>query len=57
MIDEDCSGTISTNEIKALMKKVNQHLSDEEINAIMHECDADNNRELDFQEFKQLMTF
>jgi len=27
------------------------------VDAIMRECDADGNRELDFQEFKQLMTF
>ena len=49
------SGTISIDELKALMRKVNQHLTSEEVDAIMRECDADGNRELDFEEFKQLM--
>ena len=54
-IDTDNSGTISVSELRSLMAKVNQHLSDEEIDSIMHEVDADGNRELDFNEFKLLM--
>jgi Ca2+-binding EF-hand superfamily protein len=55
MIDTDSSGTISMAELRGLMKKCNQMLSDEEINAIMSEFDVDGNGELDFDEFKQLM--
>ncbi len=55
MIDSDSSGTISIDELRSLMRKVNQHLTEEEVDAIMVECDADGNRELDFAEFKQLM--
>ncbi len=55
MIDTDHSGTVSISELRALMKKCNQYLSEEEIDAIMSECDLDGNGELDFDEFKQLM--
>ena len=55
MIDTDNSGTISVKELRALMKRVNQHLDDEEISALMSECDLNNDRELDFEEFKNLM--
>merc|ERR1712045_1063786 len=47
MIDSDSSGTISIDELRSLMRKVNQHLTEEEVDAIMVECDADGNRELD----------
>lgn len=55
VIDADGSKTISIKELRDLMVKVNQHLSNEEIDAIMRECDYDGNGELDFDEFKQLM--
>mmetsp|Transcript_6570 Transcript_6570/g.9500 ORF Transcript_6570/g.9500 Transcript_6570/m.9500 type:complete len:149 (-) Transcript_6570:378-824(-) len=57
LIDTDSSGTISDVELKALMAKVNQNLTDEEIDAIMQEVDADGNKEIDFEEFKKMMTF
>merc|ERR1712238_401560 len=58
MIDRvDNSGTISVEELKGLMAKVNQHLSEEEIIAIMSEVDLDGNKELDFGEFKEMMTY
>jgi len=56
-IDTDNSGTISVEELKGLMAKVNQHLSEEEIIAIMSEVDLDGNKELDFGEFKEMMTY
>merc|ERR1712238_130289 len=56
-IDTDNSGTISVEELKCLMAKVNQHLSEEEIIAIMSEVDLDGNKELDFGEFKEMMTY
>ena len=55
MIDTDQSGTVSKQELRTLMKKCNQYLTEEELDAIMAECDLDGNGELDFEEFQQLM--
>jgi Ca2+-binding EF-hand superfamily protein len=57
MIDTDHSGTVSISELRSLMKKCNQFLSEEEIDAIMQECDINGDGELDFDEFKKLMEF
>jgi Ca2+-binding EF-hand superfamily protein len=57
MIDTDSSGTISMAELRSLMRKCNQYLSEQELDAIMHECDIDGNGELDFEEFQALMKF
>jgi calmodulin len=57
MIDTDHSGTVSISELRVLMKRCNQYLSEDEIDAIMAECDLDGNGELDFDEFKKIMEF
>jgi Ca2+-binding EF-hand superfamily protein len=44
-------------ELRSLMRKCNQYLSEQELDAIMHECDIDGNGELDFEEFQALMKF
>jgi len=56
-IDADGSGSIAMSEIQALLQKTNQHLSETEIGELLHGIDANGDRELDFEEFKELMTF
>lgn len=55
VFDADGNGKISKSEMKELMKKLGQKLSDEEIEAMMNEVDSDKSGEIDFQEFKTMM--
>ncbi|KAL3776304.1 hypothetical protein ACHAW5_002613 [Stephanodiscus triporus] len=55
VFDADGNGKISKSEMKELMKKLGQKLSDEEIEAMMNEVDSDKNGEIDFEEFKSMM--
>jgi len=55
VFDEDNSGSISRKEMKKLMKKLGQKLSDEELDAMMEEVDTDNDGQIDFEEFKSMM--
>lgn len=55
MFDCDRSGYIDRHEIRALMKKLAQTLTDEEIDLIMEECDTDGDGEISFEEFKSMM--
>ena len=55
MFDSDRSGYIDRHEVRSLMKKLAQTLSDEEIDLIMEECDTDGDGEISFEEFKTMM--
>jgi len=55
VFDADGSGGIDRDEMRALMKKLAQSLTEEEITAIMEEVDADGDGEISFEEFKALM--
>ena len=55
-IDVDGSGSIAMSEIQSLLQKTNQHLSEKEIGELLYGIDANGDRELDFFEFKELMT-
>jgi Ca2+-binding EF-hand superfamily protein len=55
MFDIDRSGSIDRNEVCVLMKKLAQTLTDEEIDAIMEECDTDKDGEISFEEFRNMM--
>lgn len=55
MFDSDRSGYIDRNEVRSLMKKLAQTLSDEEVDLIMEECDTDGDGEISFEEFKTMM--
>ena len=55
VFDADGSGSISKSEMKKLMKKLGQTLSDAELDAMMDEVDTDKNGEIDFEEFKNMM--
>ena len=55
MFDSDRSGFIDRDEVRALMKKLAQALTEEEIDAIMEEVDTDGDGEISFQEFRAMM--
>jgi Ca2+-binding EF-hand superfamily protein len=55
MFDADRSGYIDREEVRALMKKLAQTLTDEEIDAIMEEVDTDGDGEISFEEFRAMM--
>ena len=55
IFDADGSGFIDRDEMRALMKKLAQDLSEEEISDIMEEVDIDGDGEISFEEFKALM--
>ena len=53
--DTDRSGFIDRDEVRMLMKKLAQTLTDEEIGAIMNEVDTDGDGEISFEEFRAMM--
>jgi len=55
MFDADRSGFIDRDEVRALMKKLAQTLTEDEIDAIMEEVDTDGDGEISFQEFRAMM--
>jgi len=55
MFDKDKSGTISHGELKAVMRRFGQNLSDTEIRDMIRSVDIDKNNEIDFNEFCHLM--
>lgn len=55
MFDADRSGFIDRDEVRALMKKLAQTLTEEEVDAIMEEVDTDGDGEISFEEFRAMM--
>ena len=55
VFDTDGSGAIDRVELKKLMKKLGQALSDAELDAMMNEVDTNGDGEISFEEFKALM--
>jgi Ca2+-binding EF-hand superfamily protein len=55
MFDADRSGYIDRDEVRLLMKKLAQTLTEEEIDAIMEEVDTDGDGEISFEEFRAMM--
>ena len=47
VFDKDNSGTISANELKAVMKSLGEDLTDAEIDEMIREADKDNNGTID----------
>lgn len=56
-IDTDKSGTISFNEVKALMEQCGLSISKQEIDLIMKEYDTNGDGEMDFEEFKEILNY
>jgi calmodulin len=55
VFDTDNSGSIDRKELKRLMKKLGQALSDAELDAMMDEVDTNGDGQISFEEFKDLM--
>jgi len=56
VFDKDKSGSISRDELKSLMDSLGQKLSESELDQIMNTVDENNDGEISFQEFKQMMS-
>merc|ERR1711907_235389 len=55
VFDTDGSGSIDRKELKRLMKKLGQALSEAEVDAMMDEVDANGDGEISYEEFKTMM--
>mmetsp|Transcript_924 Transcript_924/g.1194 ORF Transcript_924/g.1194 Transcript_924/m.1194 type:complete len:128 (+) Transcript_924:2-385(+) len=55
VFDTDKNGSISRSELKGLMVKLGQNLSDAELDAMMTMVDSDGDGEISFEEFKEMM--
>mmetsp|Transcript_29921 Transcript_29921/g.88966 ORF Transcript_29921/g.88966 Transcript_29921/m.88966 type:complete len:519 (-) Transcript_29921:688-2244(-) len=55
MFDKDGGGTISLDELREVMKKMGQTLTERELLEVFNEVDADKNGEIDFDEFTIMM--
>ncbi len=56
VFDSDGSGAIDRKELKRLMKKLGQALTEGELDAMMDEVDTNGDGQISFEEFKALMT-
>lgn len=55
VFDTDGSGSIDRKELKRLMKKLGQALTEAELDAMMEEVDTNGDGEISFEEFKAMM--
>ena len=55
MFDTDGSGKISSGELKKVMLNLGEQLTDEEIDEMIREADADGDGEVDYDEFVKMM--
>lgn len=55
VFDTDGSGSIDRKELKRLMKKLGQALTEAEVDAMMDEVDSNGDGEISYEEFKYMM--
>ena len=55
VFDTDGSGSIDRKELKRLMKKLGQALTEAEVDAMMDEVDSNGDGEISYDEFKEMM--
>jgi Ca2+-binding EF-hand superfamily protein len=55
IFDENGDHYITSDELKNVMKKLGQTLTDEEIDLMIQEADTDGDRQVNYKEFVQLM--
>lgn len=55
VFDKDKSGTISADELRAMLKSLGDDMTDKEINDIIREADTDGDNNISFAEFKNIM--
>ena len=56
LFDTDGSGKISPEELKTIMLKLGEDLTDHQIREMIREADADNDGEIDFDEFVRMVS-
>ena len=56
VFDKNGDGKINHMELKEAMKAMGQELTDEQIELMIDSADLDKDREINFEEFKQMMT-
>ncbi|KAG9396017.1 Calmodulin-like protein [Carpediemonas membranifera] len=56
LVDIDKGGTIDSNELWALLKQIGYEIAPSDVKRMLMEIDDDGNGEIDFDEFKQVMT-
>jgi len=56
VFDKDRSGFASSSEIKAVMSNLGVVFSDDEMQEMMIEADVNGDNQVDFEEFKAMMT-
>jgi len=54
--DKDGSGKVSKDELKKSLKQLNEKLSKSELKRMMKEADLDGDGEIDFEEFKKILS-
>ncbi|ESO92156.1 hypothetical protein LOTGIDRAFT_121213, partial [Lottia gigantea] len=55
LFDKDGDGTITSGELATVMRSLGQEPSDQELQDMINEVDADGNGTVDFEEFLQMM--
>lgn len=55
MFDVDGNGLIDRDELRKVMSSLNETLSEEELDAMIKEADANGDGQISFEEFKTMM--
>merc|ERR1712131_138253 len=55
LFDKDGDGTVTTKEIGAVLRKMGQDPTEDELRQMIHDVDSDGNGHIDFEEFKTMM--
>ena len=56
IFDKDSDGKITHSELKQAMEEMGQKLTDKEIAEMIKSADLDNDKEINFEEFKKMMS-
>jgi len=56
LFDEDGEGFIKVDRFRLILKEIDEDITDEELDEIILEIDADNSNTIDFQEFIKIMS-
>eukprot|EP00567_Pseudictyota_dubia_P012031 CAMPEP_0197434162 /NCGR_PEP_ID=MMETSP1175-20131217/1931_1 /TAXON_ID=1003142 /ORGANISM="Triceratium dubium, Strain CCMP147" /LENGTH=152 /DNA_ID=CAMNT_0042962781 /DNA_START=114 /DNA_END=572 /DNA_ORIENTATION=+ len=57
MFDKDGNGQITTDELRQMMKKLGESLTDKEIEMMIEEADVDGDGQINYEEFTKLLLY